>query len=345
MRLEDYDYDAEKEINPPKIIWDDDDRDAIIAFLLLSVDGKMSDEDMKKFAAYKRITQEEEEERKNSWVARSLSWAKPYGRSTVQDTGTIRDTIIREGGAFLDSLDHEERYDCIIGEIDRVIKGSKKCDIGDGYGAEGDELLGSVDMLFDYVKLLYSDQGCSKNQQRLLKHLARKWDIDQSVLPILQTSIKSLDEISRKRIEVQEGDMPYREATAVLSTLDAEEKAVCEKLNALIGDDDAYKYIPYIGPWLETVKLVLDTVTKNRSFESADEVYKAYTDQGLILSKNEAVGIYNGFKKPDQPLDETYDEKEARIDEIGGGIVEGIMKVGDIICAPFEWMTEKISGW
>ena len=36
------------------------------------------------------------------------------------------------------------------------------------------------------------------------------------------------------------------------------------------------------------------------------------------------------------------DEEETLADKIGDRIVEGIYKVGDIICAPFEWMTEKI---
>jgi hypothetical protein len=36
------------------------------------------------------------------------------------------------------------------------------------------------------------------------------------------------------------------------------------------------------------------------------------------------------------------EEEEGLTDKIGDTIVEGIQKVGDIICAPFEWMTDKI---
>jgi len=33
---------------------------------------------------------------------------------------------------------------------------------------------------------------------------------------------------------------------------------------------------------------------------------------------------------------------ESLSDKIGGAIEEGVHKVTDIICAPFEWMTDKI---
>jgi hypothetical protein len=36
------------------------------------------------------------------------------------------------------------------------------------------------------------------------------------------------------------------------------------------------------------------------------------------------------------------EEEESLTDKIGDTIVEGIHKVGAIICAPFEWMTDKI---
>ena len=43
----------------------------------------------------------------------------------------------------------------------------------------------------------------------------------------------------------------------------------------------------------------------------------------------------------DEP--EGYGE-ESLTDKIGDCIVEGIHKVADIICAPFEWLTDKLIG-
>jgi hypothetical protein len=66
-----------------------------------------------------------------------------------------------------------------------------------------------------------------------LKHLARKWDIDRSVLPILEICAKSLGEISRKRVEIRDSDMPHREALAVLAELDVREKTAWRELKRL----------------------------------------------------------------------------------------------------------------
>ena len=318
MRLEIFDYDSGEEISPPLIIWEEDERYAIIAFLLLSIDGKMSDEDMKKFEAYSSFSQMEEV--KDNLISRSLRWIIPGGyRGIVRDPGTVRDTIIREGRAFLDSLDHEERYDCIIDEIDRIIERNDKCGIGNGYDSNI-KLPGTADIFLDFVKLIYSDNGYSKNQQRFLEHLARKWDIDKSVLPILETSLKSLDEINRKRIEIENSDMLHREAVSVLAELDAREKAVREKLNKLIIEEEG--------------------ITDKISDCIAGGMHFASGLKRLFQSEEfNALAAAAGYKEKDD------DEEETVVDKIGNGIVEGIYKVGDIICAPFDWMTEKVSGW
>ena len=39
------------------------------------------------------------------------------------------------------------------------------------------------------------------------------------------------------------------------------------------------------------------------------------------------------------------EEEESLSDKIGDCIVEGIHTVTDIICAPFEWMTDKLIEW
>jgi hypothetical protein len=42
--------------------------------------------------------------------------------------------------------------------------------------------------------------------------------------------------------------------------------------------------------------------------------------------------------------DEEDDEEPDIYDKIGDALEEGIQKVGDLLCAPFEWMTDKIMG-
>jgi hypothetical protein len=310
MFLRDFDVFAGEKIDSPEIIWEKNDRYAIIAFLLLSVDGKMNDENLKKFDAFMDANQvktknNDEEEDENS--------ALP----------AVRDIIIREGGIFLDSLERDESYcDYVMDEIDRIIDGNEKCNIGNGYMPWGrttrhKELPGAAYILFEYVKLQDSGNDYSKNQKRIIKHLAQKWDVDRSVLTLLKDSAKTLDEISKKRHEIENSDMPYREAVSALSGLNAEEKAVWKKLNDL-------------------------NIAKDRATSAYVTHANAVAD---AIARLGGEPTWVRIRDEDEPYEEEEEEEEESLsDKIGDGIVEGIQKVTDIICAPFEWMTEKING-
>ena len=310
MYLRNFDLLSGEKIDPPEIIWGKDERYAIIAFLLLSVDGRMSEENLKKFAAF---------------MYSILAKAKNNAGGEVDENKlpAVMDAIIREGCAFLDSLDQDESFcDYVMDEIDRIIEGNEKCGIGNGYVSWGKsvahkDLPGAAYVLFDYVKLLDSDNGQSINQKRLLKHLAKKWDVDRSVLAILEDSSKTLGEISKRRHEIENSGMPEHEAVSALSGLDAEEKAVWKNLNTL-------------------------NIAKDR----ATSAYVTYTNAIADILEGLGGDSYRvRIRGEDEDEEYEEEEEESLSDRIGDRIVEGIHKVGDIICAPFEWMTGKLIEW
>jgi len=299
-------------VNPPKIIWGKNERYAIVAFLLMSVDGNMGDEGLKKLDLFMGIPGEEAESGTDG------------ASDKVAELRASRDMIVREGNAFLESLEQDEsRYDCVIDEIDCALDGNGRCAIGNGYALLGrasrhSNLPGATYWLFDCLKLVVFDSGYSGNKKRLLKHLARKWGIDKSVLPILETYAKSLDEISRKRVEIKESEMPYRETVSKIAELDSMEKAV----------------------WKELHKL---QIAKDRSVSAYVAGTNAIADAIETLG---GTGAYRcRIREEDEPADDDGYEEESLSDKIGGCIEEGIMKVTDILCAPFEWMTEKLIDW
>jgi hypothetical protein len=304
MYLSDFDVLTGNEVVSPKIIWNSKDRYDIIAFLLLSADEKIKAEDLGKLDAFMGITGTEAGDK-------------------LTELCSARDAIIKEGNAFLEGISADDnRYDCIVDEIDRVIEGKDNCGIGSGYELLGKtvkhtELDGAAYWLFDYLKLIGTGDGGKGNKKRLLKHLARKWDIDMSTLTSLETFLCSLEEINRKRKEIQGSGMPHNEAVTVLASLDAEEKAIWKKLNAL--------------------NIAKDRAT-SAYITSANAVADAIASLG---GEPTYVRIRGEDEPPDE--DDCYEE-ETLADKIGDGIVEGIHKVGDLICAPFEWMTEKLMG-
>jgi len=175
---------------------------------------------------------------------------------------------------------------------------------------------------------MYPGKGCSKNQKRILKHLARKWDVDKSLLPILENSVKLHDEISRKRVEIKDSDMPHREAVSALAELDAREKAVQKELIKLLGEESFADNIFLLG-----------------EESSANNVFAAVAGgiAGAMYSAALSAQLYESTEAEIEAQRSLYGD--GVVDEIGDCIVEGIHKVGDIICAPFEWMTEKIMDW
>ena len=307
MIEQDFDIFSGERIDPPKIVWEEGDRYAIIAFLLLSIDKEMGDEDVKKLSGFMGIAETQTEGDANDGLT---------------ETGKARDMIIRKGNAFLENLDaDEDRYDSVMDELDRVIGGNDKCGIGDGYATLGKtvkykNLDGAAYWLFDYLKLAVFDESYGGNKKRFLKHLARKWDIDKSVLSMLESSAKWLDETSQKRVEIRDSDMPHREAVAILAELDAGEKTVWKELNKLhiAKDRSVSAYVTGRNRMIDG----MEALTGVRPFEC-------------------------GIRDEDDPAEEEDDyEEESFSDKIGDGIVEGIHKVADLICAPFDWMTDKI---
>ena len=296
----------------PEIIWEKYDRYAIIAFLFISADCKLDIEQLKKFDVFMGTNQMKAEQNDDE-------------ENQVSNHQAVRDTIVREVGVFLDTLDKDESYcDCIIDEIDNMIMRNDRCNIGDGFVSQEKVLRGKAQWLFEYIKLLNdtdsllpgNGSGYSKNKSRILKYLAQKWDIDKSILPILKSSVESLDSISRERSKIQNSDMPHRDAVLALSNLEAKEKTECEKLNSM------------------------DIATNWKTISSLSDTEDGFYAIGALLG-NEAETLFRRCMPHDEDEEEEDEDCEefGLADKVGDCIVEGICKVGELISAPFEWLS------
>jgi len=274
-------------------IWEIDDRYSLIAFLLMSIDKKPDATDIKKLDVFMGIKTGEEFD--NTEENKKLK--------------SLRKSVIRECTGFLDGLERDKTYcDCVIDEIDNIIEGDENCNIGEGYSkgwfnGKPCELLGGHHFIFDYLKMIITEGVCSNNQKRILKHLARKWKIDKSVLFILENCVLSLDKINQQRFSIENGDLSHSEAKSVLYNLEKEEKEIWNKLSDL-------------------------GISNERAIDA----------ENYNIGKNLVSSFMSSVN------DEDEEDNRSAVDNAGDAIVEGIYKIGDIICAPFNWLTEKITG-
>jgi hypothetical protein len=217
---------------PPKIHWDEEDKYAIIAFLLLSIDKKADKDGMVRLDDLFGL---------NDTTPEPEECIRPSERKKNLE---IRDTVVRECEKFLDAVGGGERYDIIQDEIDKFIEGKDgenvQCAIGGSYGTFGSSSLygqhrldGGNYRLWELVKLVVSDADYQGNKRRLLRHLSRKWNIDGSVLPVLEDAAKTLPAISWEQRELTESDKSFREVTNLLAELETREKEVWKALYAL----------------------------------------------------------------------------------------------------------------
>jgi hypothetical protein len=296
-----------KPYDKPKIHWHEEDKYIIIAFLLLSIDKKADKDGMVRLDDLFGL---------NDTTPEPEECIRPSERKENQK---IRDTVVRECEKFLNGLHDSERYDIIQDEIDKFIEGKDggnlKCTIGDSYCRFGYRnifraafhpssfdhpmLDGDNYWLWDMMKLVVFDADYYGSKRRLLRHLARKWDIDGSVLPVLEDAAKTLSAIPRKRLELTESDKPFREVTNLLAELETREKEVWKTLYA-------------IG-----------------IHEDRDTSEKAANDERL-----KRLGI---------TAESLEEYEEGFLDKLADGICFGIEKVTDILCAPLEWLTDKLN--
>ena len=126
-------------------------------------------------------------------------------------------------------------------------------------------------------------------------------------MPILENNLKTLSEINKKRLDIQNSDMLYREAILSLTELDELEKAVWEEQDQL------------------GISKGKERTSYKETMANAISVISTLTDNPVNVNE-----VLDDMENRDDP---------SLIDKIGDGIVDGIMKFGEAVSAPFEWLS------
>jgi hypothetical protein len=238
----------------PVINWDEDEKYAIIAFLLKSVDKNADEDGLARFDGWFGLNGNE------------AAKTDKYGELVK-----AQNTVISECENFLATLDSDDRYDRIVEEIDRFIEGGNfydsTCVIGSSYdsyknfggllsgnaalmagvagvmiglarGISSDNdkavnnprLVGTAEILLRFLEFVIDDADYDGNKRRLLKHITRKWNLEDTVFSGVENGVKELSLINEEREKAKASSRPYSDVVEILADLDTREKAVWELL-------------------------------------------------------------------------------------------------------------------
>jgi hypothetical protein len=220
-----------EKLERPVINWNEAEKHAIIGCLLMSIDKKLDPDKVFRLDDLFGLTEDACEGETEEAVSKRKEAKEAVLSECEKFLGTLGD------------LDDTERYDVVADVIDKFIGNDSgyDCPVGGSYRTWGcvagvfgaGKLEGAPYVLWDYVKLVIDDDDYSGNKRRLLKHLARKWDIEPSVLPKLETAAQAFGSIEKERAELKASDKSYREVTEALEVLDQREKDVWKTLKGM----------------------------------------------------------------------------------------------------------------
>jgi hypothetical protein len=139
--------------------------------------------------------------------------------SLVKERSKQRDEAIGECDKFLSCIkDDSERYDIITDEIDKIA-----CE----------DYCGNTETIWTLVRLVIDDSDYNGNKKRLLKHLARKWDVKTETLTQLENAARELSGIRKSREDLKASDKPYKEVAPELAKLNSREQEILATVYAL----------------------------------------------------------------------------------------------------------------
>lgn len=148
------------------------------------------------------------------------------GRELSSDYDRFRAQLTRECKTWLrGENDPEDYFDALRDGVDAALRES----------FPGDSSISPKLLLWDLLAISYSDGQYNKEEQRLLKYIVRKLDIDRSVFLEMETSIQTMLSLDEEIRWVQTTDRPYMAIKAIETELSKRKTTVYNSIIDLIG--------------------------------------------------------------------------------------------------------------
>ena len=163
---------------------------------------------------------------------------------------------LSEIGNTIDNADYPLYSDELISECASAVEKAKGEDYYDIIQECTDEALicseiteNSISarmLLWNLITVAYADGSCSDEEKRMMKHIARKLDIEQDIYLEMQEMMRSALNIQKERSMLEKSDKPYSLVKPMIDELDKRLENIIKNVDCLIEDEEELDD-PYIA--------------------------------------------------------------------------------------------------
>jgi hypothetical protein len=148
----------------------------------------------------------------------------PYSLA-FDDFSNAKDEIVKYCDEVIAKFSDDERYECIVEEMDRL-----SADSNSGFLS-----FNSRKFLWGFVLYSVSAGILAGEKVKYLNHFCRITGIDRTVLSEMEDTAKTFVAIGKKRKDAKTSTRPYAEVVAELAALDVDEATAHKTLCTLLG--------------------------------------------------------------------------------------------------------------
>ena len=177
-----------------------------IIYYLMSVDGRVSQEEKDKFDV--------------------------LGNDFVNDFASLKEILVEECKvSVVNTIDAVDYYDVVQEAVEDLLLTPIKSE---------DVCVSPKFVLWNLLAFAYSDENYAEAERRLIKYFVRKLNIDKAIFLELESSLVTLMDLEKELAWIKTTDKPYLTIEAIVKELENRKRVIFESIKDIIIRNDPY---------------------------------------------------------------------------------------------------------
>ena len=171
-----------------------------IIYYLMSVDGRVSQEEKDKFDV--------------------------LGNDFVNDFASLKEILVEECKvSVVNTIDAVDYYDVVQEAVEDLLLTPIKSE---------DVCVSPKFVLWNLLAFAYSDENYAEAERRLIKYFVRKLNIDKAIFLELESSLVTLMDLEKELAWIKTTDKPYLTIEAIVKELENRKRVIFESIKDII---------------------------------------------------------------------------------------------------------------